>query len=335
MKAIRWKVAIADDIAFYDEIEWRVREQLGAEVVAGPCTTQEAFAEVARDCHAVAAGDFPIGARIIRELDQCLVIAKIGVGVDPIDLEAARQKGIRVTHVPDYGMEDVASHALALMLALARHLPDYDRIVRSGGWDKLGAGAIYRVNGRSIGILGLGRIGKTFARQVSGLGCRVMATDPYLPLEVFAAHGVEQVAFPTLIEESDYLSLHVPLNDETRHIIGAAELARMKPTTFLINTSRGGVVDQRALCAALQSGQIAGAGLDVFEDEPIAEDDGLLALANVILSPHVAWCSEDSKRTMASRVAEEIGRAFRGEPARCPVVDPPLRQVIAREEGRE
>jgi D-3-phosphoglycerate dehydrogenase len=328
MQGMQWKVVIADDIPFYGEIEWRVKDLTNAVCVPGPCTTQEAFARVAQDCHAIAAGDFPIGERIIRDLDRCLVIAKFGVGVDPIDLTAARQRGIRVTNVPDYGMEDVASHAFAMMLALARHLPAYDRMVRAGGWEKVGTGTIHRIHGRNVGILGLGRIGKTFARQVSGMGCRVMANDPYLPPEVFAVHGVEQVDFATLIAESDYLSLHVPLNEETYHIIGTAELARMKPTTFLINTSRGGIVDQRALYEALQSGQIAGAGLDVFEDEPPAPDDSLLLLDSVILTPHVAWRSEDSKNTMASRVAEEIGRAFRGEAARCPVVDPPLRQSI-------
>lgn len=328
MQGIQYKVVIADDIAFYDEIEWRVRAQTGAATAPGLCTTQEAFAEVARDCHAVVAGDFPISERIIRELDQCLVIAKFGVGVDPVDLVAARQKGIRVTNVPDYGMEDVASHAFAMLLALARHLPAYDQMVRAGGWEKMGTGTVFRVHSQSVGILGLGRIGKTFARQISGMGCLVMANDPYLSPEVFTAHGVEQVDFETLVAESDYLSLHVPLNEGTHHIIGAAELARMKSTAFLINTSRGGVVDQRALYEALRSGQIAGAGVDVLEDEPPSPDDGLLSLDNVILTPHVAWRSEDSKRTMASRVAEEIDRAFRGEPARSPVVDPPLRQGI-------
>lgn len=327
MKPTRWKVAISDDIAFYDDIEWRIKDQLAAQTKAAPATSQEAFVEVARDCHAVAAGDFPISKTIIDQLDHCLIIAKFGVGVDPVDLEAARYLNIRVTNVPDYGMEDVASHAFAMMLSLARHLPDYDRMVRAEGWDKLGAGKLYRMHSQTIGILGLGRIGKTLARQVSGMECHVIANDPYVAPEIFSAHGVEQVDFDRLILESDYLSLHVPLTEETRHIVGAREMALMKPTSFLINTSRGGVVDQHTLYHALSSEQIAGAGLDVFEDEPILPDDGLLTLDNVILTPHVAWCSEDSERIMASRVVEEIARALRGQPARCPVVDPPLRKI--------
>lgn len=326
MKSTHWNVAISDDIAFYDEIERGIKDQLAATTKAAPCTSEEVFIEVARDCHAIAAGDFPIGKAIIDQLDHCLVIAKFGVGVDPIDLAAARNHGIRVTNVPDYGMEDVASHAFAMMLALARHLKDYERIVRSGGWDKLGAGRIHRMHGRTIGILGLGRIGKTLARQVRGMECRVIANDPYIDPEIFSVHGVEQVDFDRLIRESDYLSLHVPLTEETRHIIGGQEMALMKPASFLINTSRGGVVDQVALYYALSSGQIAGAGIDVFKDEPILSDDGLLRLDNVILTPHVAWCSEDSKRIMASRVVEEIARALRGQPSRCPVVDVPLKQ---------
>jgi len=304
-----------------------VQADLGAVTKSAPCTTWQEFVEVSRDCHAVAAGDFPISRPIIEQMDQCLVIAKIGVGVDPVDLVAAREYGIRVTHVPDYGMEDVASHAFALLLALTRHLFDYDRIVRSGSWDKMGGGTIYRVRGRTIGILGLGRIGKTFARQVRGMECRVIAHDPYLTPDVFAAHGVEPVGLDTLLEESDFLSLHVPLTHETRHIIDARALSRMKPTAFLVNTSRGGVVDTEAICHALATGQIAGAGLDVHEEEPPPPDSPLFTTPHLILTPHAAWYSEDSRITMATRVAEEISRALRGMPARCPVVDVPLRRL--------
>jgi D-3-phosphoglycerate dehydrogenase len=276
----------------------------------------------------VAVGDFTVSKVVIDQLEHCLVLARIGAGYDPVDLEAARRNGIRVTNVPDYGMEDVGSHALALMLALARRLPTYERVVRSGVWSQIGAGTMHRVHGQTIGILGLGRIGKTFARQASGLECRIIASDPYIEPEVFPAHGVKEVDFDTLIESSDFLSLHVPLTEETRHIIGAAELARMKPTAYLINTSRGGVVDQKALYRALKSKEIAGAGIDVYENEPIASDDPLLTVENTILTPHAGWYSEESKQIMADRTAEEIERAFRGQPARSPVVDPPLKRLV-------
>jgi D-3-phosphoglycerate dehydrogenase len=327
LKPTRWKVAISEDVAFSDDIARLLKAEIDVEIKLAPCSTQEAFAVAAQDCHAVAVGDYPISAPVIDQLGRCLLLARTGAGLDAVDLGAARRNGIRVTNVPDYGMEDVASHALMLMLALARHLKTWERILRSGSWDRLGTGPIFRVHGHTIGILGLGRIGKTFARQVSGLGCRVVANDPYLEHQVFRVHGAEEVDFDTLIESSDFLSLHVPLTDETRHIIGAQELARMKSTAYLINTSRGAVVDQKALVHALRSGRIAGAGLDVFEDEPISPNDGLLTLENVILTPHVAWCSEESRHTMAERTVEEIIRAFQGKPARSPVVDVPLRTV--------
>lgn len=322
MDRTHWTVAISADIDFAGDLKRLLEQKIDVDFRRAPCTNQEEFAAAARDCHAIAIGDFPISSAIIDELEHCLVLARAGVGVDNIDLLAAERQQIRVTNIPDYGSEDVASHALMLLLALARRTKPWERALRSGDWDNAATGPVHRIHGHTIGILGLGRIGGTFARQVSGLGCRVIANDPYLEPSVFAAHGVDEVDFPTLIESSDFLSLHVPLTDETRHIIGADELTRIKPTAFLINAARGAVVDQRALVRALESGQIAGAGLDVFEDEPISMDDGLLELDNVILTPHVAWCSEESRQIMAERTAEEMMRAFTGQPARCPVVDP-------------
>jgi D-3-phosphoglycerate dehydrogenase len=318
----QWTVAISADIDFADEIERLLASKINVVFTRAPCTTQEAFAAAARQSDAIAVGDFPISSVIVDRLKHCRVLARTGVGVDNIDLVAAQRRQVRVTNIPDYGMEDVASHALMLLLMLARRTKSWEHALRSGDWSGAGTAPIHRIHGHTIGILGLGRIGKTFARQVSGLGCSVIANDPYLEPEVFGSNGVQEVDFPSLIESSDYLSLHVPLTDETLHIIGADELARMKPTAFLINTARGSVVDQQALARALQSGQIAGAGLDVFEEEPVTMDDSLLGLGNVILTPHVAWCSKESRQIMAQRTCEEIVRALSGQPARCPVVDP-------------
>jgi D-3-phosphoglycerate dehydrogenase len=322
MDRTQWIVGISADIDFAEDIGRLIASEIDAAITRAPCTSQEAFAAVARRCDAIAVGDFPITSVIVDQLERCRVLARTGVGVDNIDLAAAQRRQVRVTNIPDYGMEDVASHALMLLLMLARRTKSFERALRSGDWSGAGTGSIHRVHGHTIGILGLGRIGKTFARQVSGLGCRVIANDPYVDREVFLSNGVQEVDFPTLIESSDFLSLHVPLTGETHHIIGGGELARMKPTAFLVNTARGAVVDQRALVTALQSGQIAGAGLDVFEEEPINTDDRLLQLDNVILTPHVAWCSEESRQIMAQRTCEEIVCALSGQPARCPVVDP-------------
>jgi D-3-phosphoglycerate dehydrogenase len=197
-------------------------------------------------------------------------------------------------------------------------------MVRAGRWDKLGAGKILRLSEATLGILGLGRIGRSLAKQASALGCRIIASDPYVPVEVFAEYNVEPVDLPTLVTESDYLSLCANYTPETHHIIGANEFAQMKPTTVLVNTARGKLMDEQALIEALKSGQIVAAGLDVFTQEPLPLDSPLRTLDNVILTPHAAWYSVSSLRTQAARTANEVTLALTGQPTNYALVDPPL-----------
>jgi D-3-phosphoglycerate dehydrogenase len=241
--------------------------------------------------------------RVIQTLTQCRILASLGIGYDSIHLETATEMGIVVTNIPDYCIDEVSSHAIALMLALGRKLFQIDKCVRDHHINFVPPrrkpiaeflSPIQRLRDQTVGIIGMGKIGTATALKAKGLGMRVVAHDPYVLNEVMASRGVEPVGLDALLRESDYLSIHAWLSDETRHMIGKEELAKMKPTAFLINTARGEIIDQPALVRALQQGRIAGAGLDVTSDDPIASDNPMLTMANVIFSGHSAWYSTTS-----------------------------------------
>lgn len=271
--------------------------------------------------------DIRITEKTIRRLAHCRIIVRCGVGYDNVDIRAAGRRGIIVSNVPDYGVDEVADHALALALALTRKLRIYSReIFQKGraGWNWRNGKPLYRNRGRVFGILGMGSIGMATALRARACGWRVIFCDPYLPGGFGKAVHCKRVEFDELLQKSDVLSLHTPLTDETRHMINAAALAQMKRTAVLVNTARGGVVDQKALLAALLKKRIAGAGLDVLEQEPPRDDDPLLVawragrLPNVILTPHSAFYSEDGFREMRAKAAEEICRVLRGgQPRNC------------------
>jgi D-3-phosphoglycerate dehydrogenase / 2-oxoglutarate reductase len=224
--------------------------------------------------------------RVLEGLPRVRVLVRYGVGVDGIDLAAATDHGVPVVNVPDYGTDEVANHAVALLLALARKIARLDRQTRGGGWDVFRIGPVTRLAGQTVGILGCGRIGSAVARKLSGFDVRLLGCDPYV--ETFPP-GVQPVAFERLLAESDYLTIHCPLTDETRHAFDAESLGWMRPTSMLINTARGGIVDTAALTDALQQGFLAGAGLDVLEEEPIDPASPLLRMEQVIVTPHAAW----------------------------------------------
>lgn len=256
-----------------------------------------------------------VSGRVIERLPRLRVLVRYGVGVDGIDLEAATARGIPVVNVPDYGTDEVANHAVGLLLALARKLARLDRQTRGGRWNVFEVGPITRLTGRTVGLLGCGRIGRAVARKLAGFDVRLLACDPYITA---FPPGVEPVSRERLLAESDYLTLHCPLTAETRHIIDRAALARMKPTAVLINTARGGLVDTVALIEALETRRLAGAGLDVLEQEPIDPRSPLLTMEQVIVTPHAAWYSEEGRSDLKRRVAEEAVRVLRGErPVNC------------------
>jgi D-3-phosphoglycerate dehydrogenase / 2-oxoglutarate reductase len=253
--------------------------------------------------------------RVLEGLPRVRVLIRYGVGVDGIDLAAATDHGVPVVNVPDYGTDEVANHAVALLLALARKIARLDRQTRGGGWDVFRIGPVTRLAGQTVGILGCGRIGSAVARKLSGFDVRLLGCDPYV--ETFPP-GVQPVAFERLLAESDYLTIHCPLTDETRHAFDAESLGWMRPTSMLINTARGGIVDTAALTDALQQGFLAGAGLDVLEEEPIDPASPLLRMEQVIVTPHAAWYSEEGRSDLKRRAAEEAVRVLRGErPRHC------------------
>ena len=319
-------VAITDSVFPSLEPEHRVLDPLGVEIRAGQCRSEDEVIALARDANAILNCYAKMTARVIGELRHCKVIARYGIGVDNVDLAAATRAGIVVTNVPDYCVDEVSDHALALFLALARRVVAADQAVKGGAWDVVAHQGIQRLRGQTLGLLGFGKIARALAAKAQALGLRVVAADPFVDAETMARLNVRAVDMGTLLAESDALSVHVPLSPETRGIIGERALARMKPTAFLINTSRGGLVDEQALAAALAAGRLAGAALDVMEKEPPPPDHPLRKASNVVLTPHLAFYSREAVVELQTKVAEEAARAFRGEAPRSPV----NRDVLAR-----
>ncbi len=250
---------------------------------------------------------------VINRLTRCKVISRYGIGVDMVDLEAASERGILVCNVPDYCIEEVSTHTITCLLALNRRLLIHHGHVRAGKWGGPPGGAPARLSGQVLGIVGLGNIGREVARKTAALGLRILGYDPYLPPEKAVTLGVELTSLEDLLRQADYVSLHCPLTEETRHLIGAAQLALMKPTAYLINMARGPVVDQTALTQALSTGTIQGAALDVLEQEPPAAEEPLLKLGNVILTPHIASWSGDAIIQLRRDTARNVVLALTGQ----------------------
>lgn len=316
-------------IADYDygdvEIERAIIEGAGLELVAAQCKSEDEIIDVAQYAQAIIAQYAPVSAKVITALARCRVIARYGTGVDIVDVDAATRRNILVTNVPnDWCENEVADHALALLLSVARKLRDYDRATRAGVWRWQSGQPIYRLRDRVLGLLAFGAIAREIAARARGFGMHVIAHDPYMPAADIAAHGVTPVSFDELIEQADYLVIQAPLTANTYHLIGEAQLRRMKPEAFLINTARGPIVDDRALYQALKEGWIAGAGLDDIEEEPAKvrgwkPTNPLFSLENVILTPHAAYYSEEAIHTVRDFAAHEVVRVLTGQPPLSPV----------------
>ncbi len=260
-----------------------------------------------------------VNAGFIGRLRRCKVIGAYGVGYDHIDVAAAAARGIPVVHVPDYGTEEVSDHTMALVLGCLRGLPRLGAGVRQGRWEYTDSGPLHRLEGRTLGIVGLGRIGGRVADKARAFGFRILACDPYIPAAAFAARGAEARALPALLAESDVVSVHTPLTAETRRLMDARAFGLMKRGAVLVNAARGPIVDEAALLAALDDGRIAAAGLDVLVEEPPPAAHPLWHDPRVILTPHSAWYSEESMVALKRLLAEDIARVLAGRPARCPV----------------
>lgn len=296
---------------------------VGARLLVVQCRTEQDVLASCREADGLIVQYAPITAAVLAGLPRLRVVARYGVGVDTLDVAAATARGVVVANVPGFCTEEVASHALAFLLAWHRKVVRFERAVKAGHWDFAQAGPTPRLRGQVLGIVGVGRIGSALARMAAALGLTIWGHDPY---RVELPPGVRRVSLDELAAGADYVSVSCPLTAETRHLIHAAVLRRMKPTAFLINTARGAVVEEEALVRALKEGWIAGAGLDVLKREPPAPDNPLLGMENVLLTPHAAFYSQGALSEVKRRAAAAVAAVLRGEPPES-VVNP---EVYAR-----
>ena len=259
-----------------------------------------------------------VTADVLPDLPRCKAIMRSGSGLDDIPVEAARARGIIVANTPEAIAETVAEHTVALLMALARQVPQHDRAVRAGRWKSGSAWARWHVPGQTLGLIGFGLIAREVVAMLRGFKMKVLAYDPYADDALFSDHGAERATLSEVLQSADFVSVHCPLTTETHHLLGAGEFAAMKPDALLINTSRGGVLDEQALIAALQAGRPAGAALDVFDPEPPAHDNPLLQMENVILTPHVAAFSDEfEQKFWAASIAKlkRLKSIIQGDPS--------------------
>lgn len=300
------------------DIERSILEPKGIDVVGLQAKSEDELLDAARTCDAIVNQYARVGARTIAAMTRCKVIARYGVGVDIVDVEAATRAGILVTNVRDYCTEEVADHAVALWLACARRLVEYDRATHQGIWRWQSGQPVYRLRGRTLGIVSFGKIGQAIAERARAFGVEIVVYDPYVDDQMIAAHRVTRVDKAELLARADILMLQVPMTPETHHFLGAQEFAAMKAGSIVINTGRGPTIDNKALYQALVSGKVLAAGLDDPEEEPAKRatwtpaDNPLFSLPNVLVTPHSAYYSEESIRSAREIAASEVARVLTG-----------------------
>jgi D-3-phosphoglycerate dehydrogenase len=305
----RFKIAHVDPLGRRMDIENEVFLPAGVELVASRCTTDDEAVALAHDADALLCTIYPITADLLARCNRLKVIVRYGVGVDNVDLDAATSRGVMVCNVPDYCIDEVANHTMALLLALNRRIVQQNTAIRSGV--KASLAPLGPLRGETLGLLGLGRLAQAVATRAQAFGLHVVAYDPYVAADTVT--DVELLPLPDLLRRSDYVSVHVPLTVETRGLVGKDELALMKPTAYILSTARGGVISESALEDALAAGLIAGAGLDVWENEPVTVDHPLLKFPQVIGTPHMAYFSSASAVALRRRVAEIAIEALEGK----------------------
>ena len=274
---------------------------------------------VARDADAILVTYAKLPGELLRQLTRCKAIGRFGLGVDNIDVKAAAELGITVTYVPDYCMHEVSDHAMALVLALARKIPLSNTLAQAGRWDMPAVVPIHRLAGRVLGLVGFGNIPRALAPKAKAFGLRVVAHDPYVSPAALAAAEVEGVSFERLLEISDFVSIHAPLLPGTRGLFSAEVFRKMKKGAVVINTARGPLLDEDALIAALDSGQLGGAALDVVAVEPLPKDSRLLGRDNLILTPHTAFYSVEALEELQTKCASDVARVLSGEKPVYPI----------------
>ncbi len=321
-------VAVSDSVFPNLDPAGAVLAKAGAEIRLAKASQPDAILEVARDAEALLTTYAKITADMIRQMTRCRIIARFGIGVDNVDIPVATSQGIVVTRVPDYCLDEVSEHTMALLLSLVRKIPFANSRTHAGNWKMPEVVPIHRLRGSVLGLVAFGQIPQLVAPKAKAFGMRVVTFDPFVPDEVLSRAAVERVDFDKLVKISDYISVHTPLMPATHYLFNADVFSRMKRTAYLVNTARGPIVDEAALAQALDMGQIAGAALDVMEKEPPGSSP-LFGRHNVIVTPHTSFYSEESLVDLQTKAAEEVVRVLTGQAPRNPV-NPEVLKSAAR-----
>ena len=311
-------VAVSDSVFPNLNPAREVLSRIGAELLLAEASTPQAIMQVARDADALLVTYAKVTAEMIGQMTGCRIIARFGIGVDNVDIAAATNASIVVTRLPDYCLDEVSDHTMALLLALARKIPFANSRAHAGRWEMPAVVPIHRLRGSVLGLVGFGRISQLVATKAKAFGLRVISYDPFVCEETMQRAGVEKVDFSELVKVSDHISIHTPLVPETNHLFNADVFRRMKPTAHLINTARGSIVDEEALAQALDQGRLSGAALDVLSPEPPSTSP-LFGRDNVILTPHMSFYSAESLIELQSKAAEEVVRVLTGDAPRNPL----------------
>jgi len=305
-------VVLTESVLPGSDIEKRTVEATGADLVTLDVSTTEELVESAGDPVGIMTVETDVDESVMEAFADLEFISVHGIGVDMVDVDAATDRGIPVFNVPDYCLEEVATHTMSLILACERRICQYNSDVTSGGWDYASEGSISRLSTKTVGVAGLGDIGLEVVKRVESFGVDIVGYDPYVSEKEMARYGVEKVDFEGLCNRSDIITLHTPLTESTRNRIDASAFEMMDSETTLVNAARGGIIDQTALCEALENGTVGYAGLDVLDSEPPA-DDSIVAFDNVVVTPHAAWYSEDALTELQRKAAENVADFIRGD----------------------
>jgi D-3-phosphoglycerate dehydrogenase / 2-oxoglutarate reductase len=308
----QFKVVVTD--YEYDTFapEKEVLDKLGIELTFEQCKTEEDVIEKCKDADALINQYAPITRKVIENLEKCKVVSRYGVGFNTIDVDAATEKGIIVGNVTDYCLDEVSDHAMALLLSSVRKITKMNNAVKSGTWDFKVAVPVFRLRGRTLGLVGFGNIPQTVAIKAQAFGLNVIASDPFVSEAIAKEKNVELVSLDELCERADYISVHVPLNKHTEGMISHEQFNKMKNEAFIFNTARGPIIDEKALIQALQEEKIAGAGLDVLEVEPIDPNNPLLKMDHVLINPHSAFYSIEAEAELKRKTAQNVADVLSG-----------------------
>lgn len=308
-----FKVVISDYSYESLENEKAVLSQIDTEIFDYQCKTEDELITVASDCDALIVQFAPVTRRVIENLKNCKVIVRYAIGMDIIDIKAATEHGIYVANVPDYGIDEVSNHAICLLLALIRKLPQAMQTIKEHKWDCSLIKPLHRTLGKRLGLIGLGRIPSDVAKKLSGFGFEIVSFDPYIDKKHADELNVQLVSFDELIETSEFISIHCPLTDDTRGLFNRDVFKRMKNSAIIINTARGPIINENDLIDALINNEIGAAAIDVSEKEPIDYESPLLSMPNVIVTPHIAWYTEESNVALQTKAAQEVLRVLKGD----------------------